>query len=632
MKPNQHEMNPQIPRQEAVGNPRLWCTKYRVSPRAHTEPYLFEREIETFMGIRRQVPLNYLTDIYNTLLRLKRLRLAIIKGRQARISEFTANSVFYLSDTHQGIRTLYILQDKPNAEKFVKERINTPIEDSLYLGQIISEAKDANQKRRREINSLSTKRMGRSWFHMVYSTGWGLSRSPSCDGVIFDEYDAHDHEEEESFLSVIDDSDIKFEIYVSTPTLPDYGIDLVFKSSSMGRWTVNCPHCLEDFIMNSDYFFGKGIVKFDEPRPEDGAMRIYVCPNCETEITNWDKQERGRYVHEIPELLKENKPGFSFSNLILPHIDADTAWDQYQTALRRPGGRKKYINEKLGEACIDEEATAHINRQMMVDCIDDTIGWVEAANRCYVGVDWGRETHVTIYKDVLREKGKHLQLLNYFVIPASSEPLHGAKEVAKLLVQFQPSKLVCDFGAGAEQNKYLATRFGDSFYAAIQANTLKDMNPKWNPKTQTVNYDVVTTYATYCHWFGAGLVILPRYDGKLELFIQHHCNSMLIDQNKHAVIEREIDYLHAVDKALPKQLGQKGPIHLLSSSMFAFMDFMGHSVEEFSFSELPKDIEMMVGRDSKRPFRFTMDKIDRLVPSHDETEKLYGAGVSYWRP
>lgn len=627
-------MNPHISRASTVGNSRLWCTKYRISPRRGRDgealPYLFEREIAVnkFQQIQ-MVPLNYLADIYDSLNRLENLCLAIKKGRQARISEFSVNATMYLSDVLQGIRILYVLQDKSTAENFVKERIDEPIGDSPYLSSLIMDVRETEVRRRKEIDSLAIKRFRHSWFHMLYSTGRKIHRSPSGDILIFDEYDAHDMDNETSFVSAIDDSDIYAIFYISTPTLPDYGIDQVFKTTSMGVWTINCATCLQNFVMDSAYYFGNGVKKLDTPRELDGALRIYICPHCGAELKNADKQLRGKYIHQAPELIKENRIGFSFSSLILPHVTADKAHGQYLDALRNPGGRKKYINEKLGEACIDEEANAHLNFEIMKKCEDPIHTWKDAGYNCMVGVDWGKDTHVTILKKVMTDKGPKIQLLNFFEFIGTKEPLHGAKKVAELLTRFVPSILVCDFGAGQEQNKYLQMRFGSVFWAAVNVKEMKDMNPQWNEKKRTVNYDLSTLYTVYASHYASEMMVLPKFDRQMELFIQHHSNAMLIDPNQMPGSELPVKHLRAVQGEAQKILGQTGPIHILSSAMFAFMQMMGMKGEELNFSELSdKQVQALKKMDTEQPRstrRFTRDDIGSLPDSRQQRGVI-------WRP
>jgi len=600
------DMNPHIKREDALAEPRLWPVKYRTHPKDPELPFSFDREIIiNKLGMTKVVPLRYQDDLYSVLADFKDLYVAIKKGRQGRISELLVNTTYYACDKHRGITVLYVLQDEKTGKKFCQRRIDEPINFSPYLCDLIVEGGKTHRGRKKEIDSLAIKKFLYSWFYMVHSTSDSASRSPSSDIVIFDEYDAHDMSNETSFRSTMDDSDLQALMYVSTPTLPDYGIDRKFKSTSMGVWTVNCKNCLDDFVMDSVYFFGEGVKKLDQRRYSDGSYRIFVCPHCGAEVTNWDKQLRGRYVHKYPELMKEKRYGFSFSNLILPHVTADKAYSQYRECLLEPGGRKTYINEKLGEACIDEETSIHFTRKnLQEECSDNHVTWVDAAMGTYAGVDWGRDTHLSIWKPI--ENG--LQLINIFEFKHSKEPLDNAKKVIKTLAFFNPKKVVCDFGAGQEQNKYVSQKLGDKFYAAVESVALKDMNPKWHSKTRIVNYDVVTVYCVFAQWCNALMVKLPKYDDKLEVFIQHCLNSMILDKNERPTIENEVQHVHEVEKSKPKVLAKRGPIHFLSSALFAFLHFIGNNDQEISFSEVPVDSD---SENEHTDSRFTMFNIPK---------------------
>jgi len=583
-----NEMNPHIRRQDALDDAQLWAMKYRRHPRSNKLPFLFEREIRVNKaGLKAKIPNCYLQDIYGTLKRPEDLFLAILKPRQAEISEFAMNASLYLCDKYDGFKFLYILPTKGLGRQFLLTRFDPTIEYSPYLSAAIGQSEEKNElrgKRSSTVDSLDLKRLRRSWLYILTSEAKNASRSPDADGALFDEYNFHNMANEESFTSALDHSDMQLTIYLSTPTLPDFGIDLYYKNTSRGEWTINCPHCSSDFVMNSKYFFGNGVKLLDVPREYDGALRIFVCPQCGGEITTFDKQTRGRYVHAEPGLLKENKVGFHFSNLILANVTADRAWGQYQKFLLKPSGLKKYKNEKLGEASVDEEARDYFTRQSMLECCDNRIGWVDAGFDTMMGVDWGKETHVTVWKDV---NGK-LQLLNFIVIPPSDKPLDGAKKVAELIPRFNPNTLICDFGAGQEQNKYIHQRFKNIVWFAVNVETMKDLELKWNQNTRIVNYEVVTAYMTYSSWYAADMIVLPAYDAKLELFIQHHVNSCIIDP-ENANVDIVTNYLQPVGKPEKKTVGQNGPIHLLSSSLFGWLKNMGSGMAEFSFSEIPKE-------------------------------------------
>lgn len=584
------DMNSHILREDTKSDPQLWALKYRVNPKDPDLPFTFKRTVQVNkLGIQREIPMRYLDDIYGVLTDLKDLYCVVKKGRQARISEWLVNATFYCCDWYKGITILYILQTEDVGKDFCKRRIDDAVDSSQYLSDLIVEGGKRRTGKKKVINSLSIKKFLHSWFYMVHSRSGASSRSPSSDIVIFDEYDEHCLDHETSFRSTMDDSDIQALLYVSTPTLPEFGIDRKFKSTSMGVWTQNCSTCLEDFVMDSVYFFGGGVKVLDERRISDGALRVFICPHCGAEMKQWEKQERGRYVHKFPELLRENRIGLSFSNLILPHITADKAQKQYRECLLEPGGRKTYVNEKLGEACVSEETSVYFTRDMLQnECCDRNVGWVSAALGTYIGVDWGKDTHVSVWSII----PTGIQLLNLFEFKHDPEPLANAKKVVNLVALYNPKKVVCDFGAGQEQNKYVAQRVKDAFWVAVESVSLKNLEPIWNEKTQFVKYDVVTAYTVFASWCAAGMVKLPKYDEKVEVFINHCLNSVLLDLNELPAEEQAVQHLHKVEQLKPKVLGKKGPIHFLSSALFAFLHMIGNEDNEFLFSDIPDDFEV----------------------------------------
>jgi len=602
------DMNPHISRADAVADPQLWPVKYRTHPKDRRKPFVFEREVVVNrLGMTKTVPQLYLNDIYRSLKNLKDLYLAIMKCRQSRLSEFGVNAAEYIVDTLQGVSVLYILQDDKAGKKFCRKRIDTSISFSPYLSSVV-EFIEAGFKDKRT-DSLEMKKFRDNWLYVLYSTAKGGSRSPDADVCLFDEYDKHSYKStddgEESYLSTMDDSEYQARLYLSTPTFPDYGIDLRYKASSMGIWTINCRTCLQDFVMDSNYFFNGGIVKLPNRRFKDGALHIYVCPHCGNEVNVMDKQVRGRYVHRKPELVEQNRLGFSFSTLILPHVSADKAKSQYEDFIVKPGGRRKYVNEKLGEACTDDETMQRLTRELMLSCVNKDRGWVNEAYGTIIGVDWGKDTHAVVWKFT----NNQCKLLNIFEFPGDSDPLSGAKNVVKLLPRYKPLVLTCDFGDGRESNKYVYPRAKDIFYAAIHKPGQKDMEPEWVKKTRSVYYELISTYQTYCNWFSAMMIELPALDMKLEKFIQHHENSLLIDQSKLSEPEKIVGSIERVQDSKPMELGHRGPIHFLTAALYGWLYCIGKGASDFSFSELPKDEKL---REELTKFTFDDFSLDAV--------------------
>lgn len=616
------QMNESISREEALDNPMRWAEKYRLNPRQRLREFKFSRPI-SYDGKSYDVPLSYQDEIYGCLGNLKNLFLAIQKPRQSRISEFCINASFYLCDKYPGFTLVYIFPDDKSGRRFLIKRIDEPINDSDYLSFMVSSVLSENKYRSRNkgaVDSLDIKKMGLSWLYMLASQSKGASRSPDADMAIFDEYDIHDMEKEESFLSTMDDSDHRAKVYVSTPTEPNFGIELRYKATSMAKWMINCSSCYQDFEMNSEYFFNDGVKVLGYERESDLAERIFVCPHCGEELTPHDKQACGRWVHQQPAMKRYNRIGFNFSNLILPHMTADTAWQDYLDFTVKPGGRKKFFNEKLGEPQTDDEKSARFNREIMLKCQNQSLGWVEqSTGGTLMGVDWGKETHVVIWKYY---EGK-LRLLNFFVFPHDPKPLADAKKVARLIPQFNPSVMITDYGGGQEQNKYMYERFSSFMFMAINNPRLRDMNPQWDKKTRRVYYELITSYSTYARWYPSGLIELPHLDEKLELFIQHHTNSVLINPNERNVPE---GVLVVVGRDMPQTVGHTGPIHILSASIFGWLQCMGLGQKEMHFSDAPKDEE------SGERIYSMVDRIGQTNQNRYNRKANDSSGVTIWRP
>ncbi len=202
-------------------------------------------------------------------------------------------------------------------------------------------------------------------------------RSIGVDKVVFDEYDLMDPKMVDMALVRMDYSKVKEEVYLSTPTIPDWGIDRKYSQSDKQVWMIKCQHCNEWTCLELE--FPECVVD----RGDGTGMRL--CRKCRQEIYprdgQWCAQNPGREIE-----------GFWISQLNLMTVDPLSILKLF---LNPPNGNiQEVYNSKLGMAYIAAEnrLTPH---DLWPLCSQD-ISPISHEGPTAMGVDVGNNFHVTI--------------------------------------------------------------------------------------------------------------------------------------------------------------------------------------------------------------------------------------------
>src|SRR5512146_2812971 len=155
-----------------------------------------------------------------------------MKATQGGYSELEVNeSLHGLIHGHYPRGVLYLFPTTDDVREFSKAR----------FGPLITANPSAIGKYVKDTDTTSLKKVGDSF---LYLRGAMLSqhleveahesaklRSISVDKVVFDEYDLMDPDVAEKAKGRMGDSSVKAEVYISNPTLPDFGIATLFAQS-----------------------------------------------------------------------------------------------------------------------------------------------------------------------------------------------------------------------------------------------------------------------------------------------------------------------------------------------------------------------------------------------------------------
>lgn len=149
----------------------------------------------------------------------------------------------------------------------------------------------------------------------------------SSDKNIYDEVDKSKAEVINGFSSRLLFSKFKREVYLSTPTIADFGIDHMFGLSDQKHWRFNCPHCNHRQFMDWELN-----VDFDN--------KIYWCQRCHKEITH-DDMRGGAWEARFP---GRDISGYWVNQMMAPWLTAaDLITDR-----KKLNNDEEFFNTRLG--------------------------------------------------------------------------------------------------------------------------------------------------------------------------------------------------------------------------------------------------------------------------------------------
>jgi hypothetical protein len=211
-------------------------------------------------------------------------------------------------------------------------------------------------------------------------------RSTPADLIIRDERDLFDQAMAEQTEQRIQHSEVKEQVDLGTPTIPDYGVHRIWLKSNQFHWHIRCEACTEWTCLDVDF---PECIKYDE---KDRAFR--ACKKCGREID----PSNGQWVAKYPDRWNKKEPelgicGYWPTQLIASekYLDLNALMTRYNDPDRDIG---EFYNAVLGMPYIAAE-----NRLTVSDvyrCCKQYKMPMTSAGPCAMGIDIGKVKHIVI--------------------------------------------------------------------------------------------------------------------------------------------------------------------------------------------------------------------------------------------
>lgn len=220
-------------------------------------------------------------------------------------------------------------------------------------------------------------------------------RSAPWDKAVFDERDLMQDEMVDEARERLGHSEVQEEVYLSTPTIPDYGIDKLYEESDQRVWMVRCQKCQKDTCLEME--FPSDPMKVVCQKSDGGFYR--ACIHCGAEI--WPKH--GRWVALYPQ---RDIAGWWIGQLNSLYVDPGKILKAFLDPPNRNIG--EVYNSKLAMAYIAAENRLP-REAVYARCGLDPMDF-SSSDPTAMGVDVGALLHVVIGYRIGREQYKIIRM------------------------------------------------------------------------------------------------------------------------------------------------------------------------------------------------------------------------------
>ena len=398
----------------------------------------------------------------------------------------------YGGDKYRGIG--YYFPSRTDVTDLSKTRLDPLIEDNPdTIGQWMHDTNAANVKKIWKCNLVLRGMRSRI----------GMKGQP-IDFLIFDELDEAPPKSVDMILERMAHSEAGDLLFLSNPTLPDYGIDKLFQLSDQNYWLLKCPKCnhytnLVDTFPNC-LLMVKGKV-------------IRACEKCRTELN----PSRGQWVAKRPDIVdirgRQYSQLFSQTKMTEPRKILDT--------FHTTSNMTDFYNLKIGIAYV--EAQNRLSVQQVLDCCGDKGIASSSDEGTFMGVDQGNHLHVVIGKHHPKRSGEVIHVGEYM---GNKEKDGSAWLILdELMTRFKVMRCVVDGLPETKHARAFAERFPGRVFLCF-SNVYQKGSYRWDERTHMVQANITETLDASHRLLADGDMLLPTKSSDIIQEFAKHCHCM----------------------------------------------------------------------------------------------------------
>lgn len=380
------------------------------------------------------------------------------KAAQVGFTETVLNRTFFNIDIKQ-LDCLYVLPAKtPDASDFSSSRFDPAVEESEHLSRLFDDVKNVGHKRAGSANLYIRGATSRS----------GLKSIP-VGFLVLDELDEMPEENiplaEERTSGQVDRQIWK----ISTPTVPNFGIDAAFNESTQDHYVFKCPRCSRHTELIPDCLIVTGDSLLD-PRLSDSHI---ICKECKGRLEHETKgiwlangewhpfgdptaAVRGFYVNQLYSSAAACRPEAIARSVIKAQANKADEQELWNSKFGLPHvveGAQLVINQV--KACIRDHTKADVKPTSGVVTMGVDVGrWLHCEIALWQIGRWGNDININSRPKILWE-GKVVtfdelgQLMhNWQIRQCVIDMLPERRKVFEFAAKFWGYVKMCIFGRG----------------------------------------------------------------------------------------------------------------------------------------------------------------------------------------
>lgn len=344
------------------------------------------------------------------------------KAAQMGFTEWALNVAFYYLDIEKK-DVLYVLPNAmPDASVFSSSRFDVAVELSEHLARMFA-----------EVQNVTHKRSGAANMYIRGGNSRSQLKSVPVSLLILDEVDEMVEANIPLAFERMMGQLTRKMLMLSTPTIPDYGINSYFEDSTQEHFRFKCPSCSRRIELKwPDNVIICGENSSD-PRYKDSYL---ICHECKATLHHEDKINFLNTGEWEAEFGNRDKRGFYVNQMYSMNLPVSEMVEKWHLAQKDIATEQEFWNSKMG--------LPHIPKGSKVDS-----AMIEACIANYKKIDFNRQGLITMGVD--QGKTLHVEIDQWFLRGRSGYDINSYAQ-CKMLTHFEVNNfedldaLMFDFG------------------------------------------------------------------------------------------------------------------------------------------------------------------------------------------
>jgi len=433
--------------------------------------------------------------------------MVIRKAAQMGASEYAISRALHFAITKGG-RIIYFFPTDHDVGEFSRDRFQPAVAASPYLRALV-----------RDTDTAGLKQIGKGSIYFRGTRSRTRMKSVPGDFLVFDELDEMAPANVELARKRIGHSEWGWELDVSTPTFPAYGIDAAFEDTDQRHWLLRCGcgawHCLEDEFLEHH---GSS----DDPRTEicfiqgEAGSENLVCLDCGQALD----VEAGQWVAKRPGAARRGFHLSKFVSTVLSQqervLGAQTKPAALLALWRHTQFPGEFYNSELGLPYLAAEGG--LTEQDLLQLVGP-YGMTSRGKGCVMGVDQGNGLHVVV-------KEPHESGL-VFTVRVHNEPRTDPTftHLDHFMAAFDVRAVVIDGLPNTHAARAFASRWPGRVWLSYYGNAKARVNWGRDPEgTPMVNVNRTEALDSWRDSHKLGRRRIPRVEDEMTEFVRQMTN------------------------------------------------------------------------------------------------------------